>query len=307
MAESRQAARHGRCATLSHRGEASLEWYAVQLFGKIEHDWYSDTHREQAHVARAEARTWEKTKDELLQMNGSNRELYNMFVKNGGWAAYPSAVVFRIDVRDLSGIDTVRGTFMASFYTCAEFFCPDLAAEMQPALNVECESHVQAPHINVRNSLSTEKIIRDNTTITEVDMAFVRSRSGKTFRSEAWVLNEEFSETFELKQFPFDVQECTVYFSLISNKKYRQDSPPWFWMPVSGLFNMRSTLSEWELLRPTMQVWDATEGKPVFAFRMRVQRRWQWYVTNHMAVVGILSTMTFSVFSLVTLPSTHVS
>ena len=52
----------------------------------------------------------------------TTREAYNAFVSSGGWAAFPEAVIMRVDIRCVKDVDVIGGSFMTNLAICAQTY-----------------------------------------------------------------------------------------------------------------------------------------------------------------------------------------
>ena len=100
----------------------------------------------------------------------------------------------------------------------------------------------------------------------------------------------QFYERFELRNFPFDVQHCTVPVSVGCRGGA-------FCIPLPGLINQSVHLSEWNVLAPMYDCYNSKFGQSTMAvFRFTLQRKSRWFVVNHMILIGLLTTLVFYVF-----------
>ena len=100
----------------------------------------------------------------------------------------------------------------------------------------------------------------------------------------------QFFEKFELRNFPFDVQFCSVPINVGSRKGA-------FCIPVPGAINQSMQLSEWEVLAPSFACYPSKFGPATMGvFRFTLQRKYKWFVVNHLLLIGLLTTLVFYVF-----------
>jgi len=183
-------------------------------------------------------------------------------------------------VRDLSEIDVVKGTFRFSAFFRADYFNPSTFKKLKAMEKLEAKDlHLHRPRLVFVNA-------DDGETLGWKASPVPLKRGVCGYSYAMW--NTKFNESFELEQFPFDVQDCTVYVAHF-NKSHN--------LPISGLVNIRTPLDEWDLLRPSISVYHE-RSVGITAFKMRVQRKWQWYAVNHMVTLGVLATISFGAYSI---------
>ena len=174
-------------------------------------------------------------------------EVYKHFMTNGAWQSFPGANLIRVDLRNIDEIDCLNGRFSVS------------------AFITQCFNEVPGK-VQVRNALDGDDILRIKENFSE--------RSG--YPSIITEINEKkFCHNFDLSEFPFDVQDLPLYFSMSNepnlevlknmpesfknwNAMPREVKKKWsrdqFWIPVPGYVNMRTKSSNWNICAPTLEV-----------------------------------------------------
>jgi len=105
--------------------------------------------------------------------------------------------------------------------------------------------------------------------------------------TSCYVTQETFYENFELENFPFDLQRLKIMISVIP-----KDGRPYFIIPREGYVNQMKELPNWNVLKPEFSS-IPDRPNPLMIYSLTLQRKWQWYVSNHMLVLGMLSSTVF--------------
>ena len=104
--------------------------------------------------------------------------------------------------------------------------------------------------------------------------------------------NETYVEKFELEQFPFDLQKCSVILTIESGCPV---------IPIEGEVFVRSELPEWDMFNPQITYEQFANGKklekPVMVYSLILRRKSNWFVINHMAMMGLIASLCFSAFA----------
>ena len=164
-------------------------------------------------------------------MDHSTDEGFNQFLSHGGFNTYPDAVLIRIDVRNLVDIDMVRGSYNIDFILRLCFSTP---LEEESELD-EKSFYDVAPDLKFRNMPNGYQVYAD---YTKEKMAKDYLNKFDPERKRAYYVYEQYftdctlNDNFELEQFPYDYQRCSIYINIM------RDTNPWFLIPVTGVLNM---------------------------------------------------------------------
>jgi hypothetical protein len=99
-------------------------------------------------------------------------------------------------------------------------------------------------------------------------------------------------EKFELEQFPFDLQKCSVILTIGSDCAV---------IPIEGEMFVRSELPDWEMYAPQIAYEQFVNGKklkkPAIVYSLVLRRKSNWFVINHIGLMGLISSLSFTAFS----------
>ena len=248
----------------------------------------------------------------LLQACGTGAHLakratFEEFLAQGGWGRYPGALISRFDLRNLGPIDTVNGLFNVYGYMTVLFRVPKETPFHTPA-------SVPRPLMRFQNAVDGEEAHARERGKDLIFQEMVPQGSG--IAEWQFEIRGSFLESFELNQFPFDVQDCSLLFAISTQickpapntahdekamnlmqvpffNDPRKNEARRFWLPADGQLHMQMPLNEWYLLSPGMAVLSPASKKSIFKFSLRVRRKPKFYIVNIMIPISCISLLTF--------------
>lgn len=107
------------------------------------------------------------------------------------------------------------------------------------------------PKLKVRNSTTSKDVINENIYL------YQPLWKAGCVKVQSQLRNEGFCEVFELQQFPFDLQKCSMNITIHNSITTRTElgkvdvvDPGRFFMPVAGFVHQKVELTEWDILAP---------------------------------------------------------
>jgi len=185
------------------------------------------------------------------------------------------------EVRSVASVDCVAQEFFADVSIFMKWY--DEANKCCDVGELEAETLAHKPHIIISNVVAVKVRFQTYVKLASDPPGVVHCETVYTGR---------FREFMELEQFPLDQQDLSVSFRFVDARwAVRLLTQPKFRTITDDV-----ELAEWFMFEPHVKIGRISGGTATFTLKMKVFRKFQYYLSNVIGMMGGITTLAFFSF-----------